>query len=85
MNKSTKIYGFLLLLLFVGMVVADFNKPKPLDWTPTFGIKDKIPLGLFVFDNEFPKIFKNQKCIKIIKTPYEYFDPLFEEDADVQD
>lgn len=85
MNKSSKIYGFILFLLFVGIILADINKPKPIDWTLSFGIKDKIPFGLYVFDQEFPKIFKNYKITKITKTPYEFLDPLFDQDSEVQD
>jgi hypothetical protein len=73
MSKSLKIYITVLVLLFIAMIYFDAKKPKPIDWTPTYTIKDKIPLGLYVFDQEIPAFFKNQKINKIAITPYEYF------------
>jgi hypothetical protein len=73
MSKSLKIYVSVLVLLFIAMIYFDAKKPKPINWTPTYGVNDKIPLGLYVFDQEMAGIFKNQKIEKINVTPYEYF------------
>ena len=72
MNRTLKIYVFFLILLLTGIVYIDINRPKPINWSPTYFIKDKIPFGLFVFDNEVKSYFKNQKIEKINITPYEY-------------
>ncbi|HEX8575323.1 MAG TPA: DUF4350 domain-containing protein [Flavobacterium sp.] len=81
MDRSIKIYIGLLLLLIVGIVIIDINKPKPIDWTPTYDTKDKIPLGLYVLDQELPALLKGQKINKIDVTPYEYFEPLYDYDT----
>ncbi|MBF4471177.1 DUF4350 domain-containing protein [Flavobacterium sp. HJJ] len=74
MGKTLKIYIFLLAVLLVAIVVIDINRPKPIDWTPTYSIKDKIPYGMYVFDNEIGSLLKNQSIEKFSNTPYEYFD-----------
>ena len=72
MNRTLKIYVFFLILLLAGIVYIDINRPKPINWSPTYSIKDKIPFGLYVFNNEIKSYFKNQKIQKINTTPYEY-------------
>ncbi|WP_348824122.1 DUF4350 domain-containing protein [Flavobacterium aestuarii] len=74
MNRTLKIYIFFLVLLLVAIVVIDINRPKPIDWTPTYSIKDKIPYGMYVFDKEIGSLLKNQKIERFNNTPYEYFD-----------
>ena len=73
MSKAVKIYVLILLALLVAIIYFDASKPKPIDWTPTYAIKDKNPLGLYVFDKEMSTIFKNQKTQKINVSPYEFF------------
>ncbi len=70
-----------LLLLLVVIIVIDINKPKPVNWTPTYNVKDKIPYGLYVLDNELPTIFKNQQIKKINSTPYEFLETEYDYDT----
>jgi len=48
-----------LILAMVLLVVIESVKPKPVNWTPTFSSKDKIPFGSFalfeMLDSLFPK------------------------------
>ena len=74
MPKSLKIYLFILVLIFIAILAIDANKAKPIDWRPTYATKDKIPFGLYVFDQESESLFKNQKITKFGKTPFEFFD-----------
>lgn len=55
------------------MIFIESGRPKPIDWSPTFALNDKIPFGLFVFNKESDKLFPNQKITKVNNTPYEYF------------
>jgi len=73
MNKTLKIYLFFLLLLIVAISFIDSNRPKPINWSPTYSLNDKIPLGLYVFNTESKKIFKDCKIEKVNTTPYEFF------------
>ncbi len=54
------------------MVYLDYTKPKPIDWTPTYSTKDKIPFGAYILFKEMPKLFPD-KTVKIIEeTPASY-------------
>ncbi len=81
MNKTVKIYIVFLVLLLVGIIYIDAVRPRPINWNPTYDLKDKIPFGLYVFDNESPSLLKNNQIEKIGKTAYEYFDPLYDADT----
>lgn len=70
-----------MVLLLVGIIFVDANRPKPIDWTPTYGIHDKIPLGMYIFNQEAATVFKNQKVNSIFETAYEYFEPLYDYDT----
>lgn len=73
MQKSLKIYIAILIILLVAIVIIDGSKPIPIDWTPTYDTKDKIPFGLYVLDKEFSGILNDRKFKKLDNTPYEYF------------
>ena len=81
MNRTIKIYIVFLVLLLVGIIYIDAVRPRPINWNPTFDLKDKIPFGLYIFDNESPTLLKNNQIEKIGKTAYEYFDPLYDYDT----
>ncbi|MGY0040074.1 hypothetical protein [Pedobacter sp. NJ-S-72] len=53
-------------------LAAQYYKPKPTDWSPSYLKEDKIPYGLYILDHEktavFPEaIIKNQSCLYIIR------------------
>ncbi len=81
MNNTIKIYIFFLVLLLVGVIYIDAVRPRPINWSPTFDLKDKIPFGLYVFDKEAPQLLKNNSIQKIGETPYEYLDKLYDYDT----
>jgi hypothetical protein len=45
MRKKFNPYWLLLLVLFILLVLAEFNAPKPVDWRRTYSQRDKIPFG----------------------------------------
>jgi len=77
MPKSIKIYIFILVLILIGIITLDANKPKPVNWTPSFSAKDKSPFGLFVLNNEIDSLFGQQKLERFGVTPYEFLDPKY--------
>lgn len=81
MNRTIKIYIVFLVLLLVGIIYIDATRPKPINWTPTFDINDKIPFGLYVFNEESKEIFKDQKVNRIKETAYEYFEQKYDYDT----
>lgn len=80
MNKSLRIYVILLLLLLVVIIALDINKPKPINWEPTYAINDKIPLGLHILDQELANLTK-QKITKIATSAYEFLEPYYDYDS----
>lgn len=74
MSRKLTLYIVLIVILMGVIILIDASKPKPVDWTPTYALKDKIPLGLYVFDQELPHLFPDSKITKFSVTPYEYFD-----------
>ncbi len=55
--KSYKIFIGFGLLLLVLYIVAQLNKPQPLDWTLTLSKADKNPYGSYIVYEELKKIF----------------------------
>lgn len=80
MDKSLRIYVVLLVLLLAVIIALDVSKPKPINWEPTYAIKDKIPLGLYILDQELPNLTK-QKITKIGTSAYEYLEPQYDYDS----
>ena len=81
MSRTLKIYVFFLLLLIGFAVYLDAIKPKPVNWKPSYDLRDKIPFGLYVFDKESQKILSQNKIKKESKTLYEFLDPLYDQDT----
>ncbi len=81
MNKSVKIYIILLVVVILGITALDSATPKPINWTPTYSINDKIPFGLYVFNQELNSILKPDTLNTINVTPYEYFDSYYNYDT----
>ena len=72
MGKNIKTLIFFLVLVLALIIFADSNKKKPINWSTTYGINDKIPFGLKVFNEESKGLFKNQNLEKFSETPYEF-------------
>jgi hypothetical protein len=73
MNNTIKIGIAILILLFAGIIFIDYNSPKPVDWSPTYSTKDKIPYGLYIIEKEIKFMFKDFKFENLDETAYEYF------------
>jgi hypothetical protein len=85
MNRTIKIYLFFLFVIIALVLYIDAVRPKPVDWSPTYNLKDKIPYGLSVFNEQAPGLLPDSKIKKIGQTVYEYFDPLYDNDTLVKD
>jgi len=67
-----------LVLLLVVIIYVDANRPKPINWMPTYELNDKIPFGLYIFEQESASLLKNDSIKKTSVTAYEYFDTDFD-------
>jgi hypothetical protein len=56
--KDLKIYLIIAFSILGLYLFVEYNKPVPLDWTPTFNKTDKIPFGTYVLYHELPQLFK---------------------------
>lgn len=81
MNRTLKIYIFFLLVLIAGIIYIDAVRPKPVNWSPSYRLTDKIPFGLYVFDKESDSILHQNKIQKVSKTVYEFLEPLYNYDT----
>ena len=68
MSRTLKIYIFFLLVLIAFFIYIDAIRPKPIDWKPSYDLRDKIPFGLYVFDKESSTILSSNKIKKESKT-----------------
>lgn len=83
MNRTIKIYIFFLVVLIAGVIYIDAVRPKPVDWSPSYVLRDKIPFGLYVFDQESKNILKQQKIQKVKTSAYEFLDEHFDYSQEV--
>jgi hypothetical protein len=62
--------GFIIVFsaLFILYVVAEINKPKPVDWTVTLSKEDKNPYGGFIVYKQLKNIF-SKASIHSFRTP----------------
>ena len=74
MPKSLKIYLFFLVLIFIGIIWADATKERPINWRESYSLNEKIPFGLYVFNQEHKAFFKPQIVEKFSQSPYEFLD-----------
>ncbi|MDT0687601.1 DUF4350 domain-containing protein [Autumnicola psychrophila] len=72
MNKTFKLTFALFLLLVLALTWLEATEPEPVNWSPSYVAKDKIPLGSFVFFESWKKSISSE--IEEIKIPpYEFF------------
>ncbi|GAA4369640.1 hypothetical protein GCM10023185_43480 [Hymenobacter saemangeumensis] len=55
-------------LLFAAYVALEYNRPKPLDWTPTLANKDKIPYGTFALYDQLPRLLGTDS-VEVVRLP----------------
>jgi len=54
--RGFKIYFALGLIIIMAYLVAQYNKPTPTNWAPTYLSSDKIPYGTYIFNNRIKDI-----------------------------
>ncbi len=58
-------YFWFLMVLVVGYGLFEYYRPRPIDWTPTYSNKDKIPLGSQALYELLPDMFAKQKIVSV--------------------
>lgn len=64
MNWRSKYLWFLILITFL-YGLFEYYRPKPIDWTPTYSNKDKIPFGTKAVYELLPTIFGNKEVVSL--------------------
>lgn len=70
MSKKGKIYISLILLTVLAIVALEMNKPKKINWYPSYATHHKIPFGSYVFNEQLQRIAS--KVTLVDRPPYEY-------------
>ena len=68
--KGYRRYIALIVVLFGALVLLDYFRPKPVDWSPTFSREDKIPYGTYALYELLPDIFKGEPVVPVRETVY---------------
>jgi hypothetical protein len=71
--KDFKIYFSVATLLLVVYLVAQYNKPTPVNWNPSLYYNDKVPFGTYILYRQLPQIFPGAKIVNTNQTVYELF------------
>ncbi|NOW98157.1 DUF4350 domain-containing protein [Mucilaginibacter sp. SG564] len=71
--KDFKIYITIASLALIGYVVAQYNKPKPVNWQSTLYYKDKIPFGTYLLYDRLKDIYPNAELTRTNKSVYNAF------------
>jgi hypothetical protein len=82
MTGKTKVIIGIMLAILVFIAFANGNKATPVNWTETYHLRDKIPFGLYVFDQEKFQFFNQseESLTKVVsESPYYYFYTINEE------
>ncbi len=59
--KSLRLYIIILASLIILYVVAQYNRPKAVNWSETYSSSDKIPYGTYILYNRLNDIFPKAK------------------------
>ncbi|SMC72590.1 DUF4350 domain-containing protein [Pedobacter africanus] len=66
--KGLRLYLIGTALVTLVYLTAQYYKPKPTDWTPTYLKEDKVPFGLFILYQELTAIFP-EATVKTTRLP----------------
>ena len=70
MLKKGRAYIIIGALAFILLLVFEYNKPKKINWFPSYVTTHKIPYGTQVINDLLPKYFP--KAQNVFRTPYEF-------------
>lgn len=76
MDKKTNIYLVIALFTIALLMVLQYNKPKKLNWFPSYVAQHKIPYGTFVLNELMEEKFDKTEQIQV--PPFEFLNANFE-------
>lgn len=72
MNKNLKIYLLFFAIVMILLAVLQLNKKPIIDWNRNFGLQNKAPFGLSIFNHEANDLFQN-KIIRINQQAHDFY------------
>jgi len=72
LDRKTKIYAVLFVLLIFGYIYLESTKKQPINWFPSYVAKHKIPFGTYVLNKELSSLFPSTKVETVDIPPYIY-------------
>ncbi|MDB5141375.1 MAG: hypothetical protein JWQ66_88 [Mucilaginibacter sp.] len=66
--RSLRIYIISLAVIIIIYLVAQYNRPKDVNWSETFSSNDKIPYGTYIIYNRLNDIFPGAK-VQTLREP----------------
>ncbi|ETZ19662.1 DUF4350 domain-containing protein [Pedobacter sp. V48] len=66
--KGLRRYLIVSAVLLVGYLLAQYYKPKPTNWTPSYLKEDKIPYGTYILFHEIHDLFP-KRDVQIVRDP----------------
>ncbi|MBC7884198.1 MAG: hypothetical protein H7X99_01895 [Saprospiraceae bacterium] len=79
MGNSAKVILIITGILLVALFVISLTATKPIDWKPSYNTKDKVPLGLFVLEQEIDSFFISYVERSVISLEDYFYDGVFED------
>ncbi|WP_179348707.1 DUF4350 domain-containing protein [Winogradskyella pacifica] len=70
MSKKGKLYIILVAFTILAIVVLEMNKPKAINWFPSYATHHKIPFGTYVFNNQLKHVADSVSIVD--RPPFEY-------------
>lgn len=65
---------FLFVMLILALILYEYSKPKPINWTPSYTGKHKIPLGAYIVKNELGTLFPNSEIQEVSEPPFTFLE-----------
>jgi hypothetical protein len=68
--KGLRLYLILGGVVMIIYIIAQFNRPKSIDWTETLNSKDKIPNGTFILNERIKDLFPHSQIVTFRQPVY---------------
>jgi hypothetical protein len=68
--RDFKIYLFIATGLLILYIIAEANRPKPVNWNATLDDNDKIPFGTYIMRRQLHDVFPGSKVIPFREPVY---------------
>ncbi|TKD57493.1 DUF4350 domain-containing protein [Flavobacterium sp. ASW18X] len=72
MDKRSKIIIGLFFAVFLGIIITEIVKPRPLNWRPSYTQTDKIPFGCHILFKELGTLFPDSEIETVEESVYDF-------------